>query len=95
MNKGLLIQVTVLMPLAAAVTIFFALGWWIPAGIAILGAAVAAVWIHRSVENRKIDEVVAANAELDDPRPRGTGDEPRGTRPEPGSREDHQGSQHS
>lgn len=69
MNKGLLIQVTVLMPLTVAVTIFFALGWWIPAGVAILGAVVAAVWIHRSVENRKIDEVIAANPGLDDSQP--------------------------
>ncbi len=90
MNKGLLIQVTVLMPLAVAVTIFFALGWWIPAGIAIVGAVLAVVWIRRSIENRKIDEVLAANAGSDDPQPRGTGDEPRGSKPGPDSRGDHE-----
>jgi len=83
MNKGLLIQVTVLMPLAVAVTIFFALGWWIPAGIAILGAVAAVFWIRRSVESRKIDEVIAANEGPDEPRPSSTNDEPRGGRPEP------------
>lgn len=88
MNKGLLIQVTVLMPLAVTVTIFFALGWWIPAGVAILGAVVAAVWIHRSVENRKIDEVIAANPGLDDSQPRGTDHEPHGGRPDLDSRHD-------
>lgn len=52
MNRGLLIQITVLMPLVAAVTIFSALGWWIPAGIAIVGAVLAVVWIRREQENR-------------------------------------------
>lgn len=73
MNKGLLIQVTVLMPLVVAVTIFSALGWWVPAGIAIVGAVLAVVWIRRSVENRKIDEVIAANEGSDEPRPGGHG----------------------
>ncbi len=92
MNKGLVIQVTVLMPLVVAVTIFSALGWWIPAGIAIVGAAVAVVWIRRAVENRKIDEVLAADAGSGDPRPRGTSDEPHASMPEPGSKGDREGS---
>ncbi|MFI8634212.1 hypothetical protein ACIGEP_16640 [Microbacterium sp. NPDC077663] len=87
-----MIQITVLMPLVIAVTIFSALEWWIPAGIAIVGAVLAVFWIRRAVENRKIDEILAANAGADDPQPHGTGDEPRDSKPEPDSRADREGS---
>lgn len=89
MNKALLIQITVLMPLMVAATIFFALGWWIHAVIALVAAVAAFFWIRRAVVNRTLDDVIAANAGSDDPQPRGTGDEPRGSRPEPGPKGDH------
>lgn len=48
------------LPLAGAASIFFTLGWWIPAVAASLAAVVVLIWVRRAVVNMRTDEALAA-----------------------------------
>ncbi|WP_413354568.1 hypothetical protein [Microbacterium sp. 1P06AB] len=63
MNKPILIQVAVFLPLAGAASILFTLGWWIPAVAASLAAVGALIWVRRAVVNMRTDEALAAAEE--------------------------------
>lgn len=55
MNKPLLIQITVLLPLVGVASILFALGWWIPAIVVSVAAIAALIWMRRAVVDMYVD----------------------------------------
>ena len=63
MNKPLLIQVAVLLPLVGVASILFALGWWIPAVVASVAAIAASIWVRQAVVDMRVNEAPAASAQ--------------------------------
>lgn len=66
MNKPLLIQIAVFVPLVGVATILFALGWWIPAVAASAAAIAALIWMRRAVVDMHVDYSCATSEHGED-----------------------------
>ncbi len=60
MNKPILIQIAVFLPLAGAALLFYTLGWGVPGVAASLAAIGALIWVRRAVVDMRTDEALAA-----------------------------------